>query len=83
MPALLTLLSKLLDIDQELLSFHAELETKYCEGPLYWQEGDDETLTFPSPRIASLLTLYWSIQTLSSRTCWPVVGLSIICPPPR
>ena len=64
MPALLTLLSKLLDIDQELLSFHAELETKYCEGPLYWQEGDDETLTFPSPRIASLLTLYWSIQTL-------------------
>jgi hypothetical protein len=65
LPALLTLLSKLLDIDQELLSFHAELKLNNEEkGPLYWQEKDDGTLAFPSPRLASLLTLYWSIQTL-------------------
>jgi hypothetical protein len=35
--------------------------------PLYWEEGEEEVdqkLTFCNYRTASLLTLYWSIQTL-------------------
>jgi len=65
-PALITLLSKLLDIDQELVSFYTEIETRNeTDGPLYWKERNQtKTLTFRNPRTASLLTLYWSIQTL-------------------
>jgi len=70
LPALLTLLSKLLDIDQELLDFHADTEEESTkngekvEGLLYWEEGEEHQLVFCNARTASLLNLYWSIQTL-------------------
>jgi len=60
--------SKLLDIDQTLLDYHAELEGRSTSNgekvPLYWEEGEEHHLIFRNPRTASLLTLYWSIQTL-------------------
>lgn len=76
LPTLLTILSRLLDIDAELEDFYNNLQAKnMC--PLFWvspssgffAQDDSETgapsrLEFPDHKTASLLTLYWSIATM-------------------
>ncbi|KAM0723811.1 hypothetical protein Q7P37_000801 [Cladosporium fusiforme] len=73
-PTLLTILSRLLDIDADLEILYGEFEDfAHAQGErLYW-EGEKEVeddedgpspLHFPSLRTASLLTLHWSILTM-------------------
>jgi hypothetical protein len=76
LPTLLTIMSRLLDIDAELEGFYSGLQsTTIC--PLFWEAptsgvfspGDIERngpshLAFADHRTASLLTLYWSIATM-------------------
>lgn len=76
LPTLLTILSRLLDIDTDLEAFHSKLETD-TPCPLYWEtpspspfdgttqdRNDSPHLTFPSLPLASLLTLYWYIEVM-------------------
>jgi hypothetical protein len=76
LPTLLTILSRLLDIDAELEAFYNELHARSTY-PLYWealtsgcftQENIDPSapshLEFADHKTASLLTLYWSIATM-------------------
>lgn len=78
LPTLLTILSRLLDIDADLETFYNKLETEHI-GPLYWEvpsaalsttpssppkSNFNINLTFPSLPLASLLTLYWSIEVM-------------------
>jgi hypothetical protein len=76
LPMLLTIMSRLLDIDAELESFYSGLQSvTIC--PLFWEApisgvfspGDIECsgpshLAFTDHKTASLLTLYWSIATM-------------------
>lgn len=76
LPRLLTILSRLLDIDAELDTFYHGLLSG-CEPALFWEapasglvmqeEGAADVparLEFADHRTASLLTLYWSIATM-------------------
>jgi hypothetical protein len=76
LPTLLTILSRLLDIDADLESFYGDLLARNtC--PLFWeaptsgcftQEDIDPSalsnLEFADHKTASLLTLYWSVATM-------------------
>lgn len=75
LPTLLTIMSRLLDIDAELESFYSRLQAR-ATCPLFWQtpksgvftpdaeRSGPSHLTFTDHKTASLLTLYWSIATM-------------------
>lgn len=78
LPTLLTILSRLLDIDEELDSYYHALLTDNAV-PLFWkaptseffaQSGSSDAsksparLEFADQKTASLLSLYWSIATM-------------------
>lgn len=76
LPTLLTIMSRLLDIDAELESFYSGLQSM-TSCPLFWEAptsgvlspGDTERsdpshFAFTDHKTASLLTLYWSIATM-------------------
>ena len=76
LPTLLTIMSRLLDIDTELEIFYGDLQARnVC--PLFWEApasgvftpngvgyGGPSHLVFADLKTASLLTLYWSIVTM-------------------
>ncbi|GAB7329039.1 hypothetical protein MBLNU13_g00885t1 [Cladosporium sp. NU13] len=75
LPTLLTIMSRLLDIDAELESFYGSLQAR-ATCPLFWEtptsgvftpdaeRSGPSHLTFADHKTASLLTLYWSIATM-------------------
>jgi hypothetical protein len=75
LPTLLTILSRLLDIDADLQSFYGDLLAR-STCPLFWeaptsgcftQDTDSSAPThfvFANHRTASLLTLYWAVATM-------------------
>jgi hypothetical protein len=75
LPTLLTIMSRLLDIDAELESFYSDLQAR-ATCLLFWEtptsgvftpdaeRSGPSNLTFSDHKTASLLTLYWSIATM-------------------
>jgi len=76
LPTLLTLMSRLLDIDADLESFYRGLQSRTSR-PLFWEtrasgvftpddneRGGLSHLAFTDHKTASLLTLYWSIVSM-------------------